>query len=169
MRGRIVAVSLVLIVTSIVGLGLFSPNARAGNTYTYTGWNGYAGNQVIYMTTGVTDSTSPIYIYTITSPQGTQSPGVVPNALKFKVGQAANTTLPDLLAYELYDSQAHLMRVYLPVSVASATSLAKDYSGDIEQVFWQKISVVGSTGTGQYVDSNYNAGSGAVERQFRFA
>ena len=161
-RGRVATVSLILIVTSIVGLGLFSPNARAGKTYTYNGWNGYAGNQVIYMTTGVTDFASPIYISTITSPQGTQGPGVLPNALKFKVGQAANTTQPDLLANELYDPQAHLMRVYMPVSVASATTLAKGYSGDIEQIFWQKISVAGSTGTGQIVDSNYNSGINAT-------
>ncbi len=159
---RVATVSAVLIMTGIAGLGLFSQAARAGLSVTHNGWNGYQGNQVIYMTTGVTDTANPIDISTITSPVGTQSSPNLPNSLQFKVGQAVNTTLQKLIANEYYDWQHQVMRIYLPITVGSGSAVAILQHNDVEMVFWQKVSVAGSTGTGQTIDTNYNSGINAT-------
>ncbi len=161
---HVVTVSVVLIVASIAGLGLVSRNATAQTIISgWTGWYGN-GNNVIYMTTGITDLNNP-YILPTSYKTGIQTSSQnFPNAVNLTVGRDVSTSLQDLIPHYFFDSKANVMRIYLPVAVASGTGVAKDLfgSGSFVMVFWQKVSATGFTGTGQITDANYNSGINAT-------
>ena len=58
-KGGAWALTLVLLFTAFITMSVFAPTASAQpQTPSYFGWNGYLGNQTIYLTTDI-NSTNP--------------------------------------------------------------------------------------------------------------
>jgi chitodextrinase len=91
---RVLLFSLIITV-SVLSIQVLSQSAAALSVDIY-GWNGYRGNSVIYMTSGLPDATKPNIIstaYNSSSQTKSQSPWQTgANALNMSAGQAQSTT-----------------------------------------------------------------------------
>jgi hypothetical protein len=107
-------------VVSVVSIGILSPSVAA-TSVDYYGLNGYAGNTVLYLSTG--PSTDWPYILPSTNVSATQTasqePNGVANAIFVGVGQSRETFYGNLVLHEYYNPTAGQLNFHIPVAVAA--------------------------------------------------
>jgi hypothetical protein len=143
--GRILTIGLVLVLGTMA-LGMTSHNAAA--TTIVTGQNGWDGNKVIYMTSGIDNAHPPIIQgqFKPASQSGSGNSYNIANALNVSVGQAANTTNTNWMFTEYYHGGGSnpYLQVYFPVVAAGAGQQRYDPSSNppvFNQVLNQQLSL----------------------------
>ncbi len=126
-KGRAVTMSLILLFTTFVSLTAFFPAVQAQTQIpTYYGWNGYEGNQSIYLTTYI-PSTNPYLIPANTTSSIAVQPsgnGNVKNVIDVSVGGYTHTTNGNTLAYAeyYYGGLTNQMVIDIPVTAAGSSN-----------------------------------------------
>ena len=126
-KGGAWALTLVLLFTAFITMSVFAPTASAQpQTPSYFGWNGYLGNQSIYLTTDI-NSTNPYLIPASTTsglaiqPSGN---GNVKNVVDVSVGGYTRITDGNTIAYSeyYYGGLSNHMVIDIPVTAAGSSN-----------------------------------------------
>ncbi len=134
---RVVGVVLLIALSGVVA-GTFSRNVRAGGTF--TGLNGYAGNNAVYLTTGVTGSyvigTSSKLVDNVDA-----SGGNVHNTISLVIGQDAKTPSSGPVMYEQFAPNGGLidggpvLNIWIPIAAAGAETFNNGWNVFEEELF----------------------------------
>lgn len=108
----------VLIVASGLAAGILARNAAAQVPLKFTGWNGYQGNKVIYMTTGI--SSLNAYVISTVYAHATGTSRTIKDAVNVSAGQSPRTLPSDRVFHEYYDSTISNLIVDIPIAAAGA-------------------------------------------------
>lgn len=140
MRGLRAWTVVLLIAASGLAIGMLSPNAAAAVKYTNS--NGYQGNYVIYMSTGITGN--PYVIPTVYSHVAQSASGSnynVGNAINLTVGERQSTPSGDLVFDEFYTASSNRLQIDIPIAGAAGGQMYHSIGGLYYQIWKQKLSL----------------------------
>lgn len=157
LRAGFVSLMAMVSALSLIGGGAFSQEARAATVV--TGQAGWAGNQVIYMTTGMLSGNAYV-IPTMTGYYQTGTLSQEGNAVSLLVGQDAKTPSSDLVFHEYYDPNANAMLVWVPVALGGSSPMAFNGIVFVPAVSYneQAISASSSPSSAISILNVYNSG-----------
>ncbi len=145
---RIFVIVLVVVLSEIGVIGIATISRNASATTTVSGYNGWDGNGVIYMTEGIDNAHPPVIqgTFNTTSQPGSGNPYNIANALNVSVGQAHNTTNTYWMFTEYYHGGGSnpYLQVYAPIIATGGTQQVYDASSNPptwDQVIDQQVSL----------------------------
>ena len=132
-RKRIaMTMSLILLFTVFFSAAVFFPTASAQSQMpSYYGWDGYKGNETVYLTTSVSDFNAilPSPTNSTWGQQNGDNSSTVTNVVSLGVGGIANSSNEDSQMFEeYYDHNTQMMRIYVPVTAGGVSNWTYKYN-----------------------------------------